>query len=218
MGSAPQMGASRLSSRHRRLFQHREIYGELRDAWRGLWLGESGPWGGQQMHCAVLGQHFLPMLCWEDPAEQETSVKPAPSHIHANPSMHAFKSVLERNSTTLFIPQAADSSRISQPGPKGLKWDVNFKAGLWGSEQRGSWASLWAGPFSPCCEEQMWYKSFLSERARLIFASSEDDKHIIFTNMHTRSLLLTGDPCLNAKHAGSGFVNEAESFASSLMR
>lgn len=45
----------------------------------------------------------------------------------------------------------------------------------------------------------------------------EDDKYIISTDMHTHSLRLTGDPCLNAKRARSGSVNEEESFASSLM-
>lgn len=45
----------------------------------------------------------------------------------------------------------------------------------------------------------------------------EDDKYIIFADMHTHSLRLTGDPCLIAKRARSSFVNEEESFASSLM-
>ena len=45
----------------------------------------------------------------------------------------------------------------------------------------------------------------------------EDDKYIIFADMHTHSLLLMGDPCLNAKRARSSSVNEEESFASSLM-
>lgn len=45
----------------------------------------------------------------------------------------------------------------------------------------------------------------------------EDDKYIIFTNMHMHSLLLMGDLSLNARHARSSSVNEEESFASSLM-
>ena len=55
------------------------------------------------------------------------------SLTHPYHPLHAcLKPVLERNSTTLFIPQAANSSSISQPGPKGLRWVVNFKAGLTG--------------------------------------------------------------------------------------
>lgn len=45
----------------------------------------------------------------------------------------------------------------------------------------------------------------------------EDDKYIIFADMHTHSPLLMGDPCLNAKRVRSSSVNEEESFASSLM-
>lgn len=75
----------------------------------------------------------LPCLCWMDATEQEASVKPVLSHIHTTPSLHAcIKPSLEQNSTTLFIPRAANSSSISQPGPKGLRWVVNFKAGLSG--------------------------------------------------------------------------------------
>lgn len=52
---------------------------------------------------------------------------PLPPFLHA-----CIKPSLEQNSTTLFIPWAANSSSISQPGPKGLRWVVNFKAGLFG--------------------------------------------------------------------------------------
>jgi len=45
----------------------------------------------------------------------------------------------------------------------------------------------------------------------------ENDKYIIFADMHTHSLCLMGDPCLNAKRARSSSVNEEESFVSSLM-
>lgn len=111
-----------------------EVYGELRKAWRGLWLGESGPWREQQVHCAalaVLDQHLLslPVLggCC-----RAGSIKPA-LFSHPHYSLHAcLKPALKHNSTALFIPQAANSSSTSQPGLKGLRWDVNFKAGLAG--------------------------------------------------------------------------------------
>lgn len=130
----------------------------------------SGPWREQQMHCAALlfwASISLPCLCWMDAMEREASVEPALSHIHTTPSLHAcIKPSLEQNSTTLFIPRAANSSSISQPGPKGLRWVVNFKAGLFGDlSSVGYGHPCGHPPFSPCCEEQMWHKNFLFGRA-----------------------------------------------------
>lgn len=98
-----------------------EIYGELRDAQRGMWLGESGPWREHETRCAVLGQRLLclPVLggCHRAGSMSQTCSLTHPYH-----SLHAcLKPVSECNSTTLFTPQAANSSSISQPRPKGLR-------------------------------------------------------------------------------------------------
>lgn len=68
------------------------IYGELREAWRGLWLGESGLWREQQMHCAaVLGQHLLslPVLkgCHREGSISQTCSLTHPYHSLL-PCMH----------------------------------------------------------------------------------------------------------------------------------
>lgn len=96
-----------------------------------MWLGESGSWRGHEMHCAaqaVLGQHLLslPVL---GGCHRAGSICQACSLTRPYHSLHTcLKPALEHDSTTLFIPQDANSSSVSQPGPKGLRWDVNSKA------------------------------------------------------------------------------------------
>lgn len=95
--------------------------------------------GAADALCSLLfwASMSLPSLSRMDATEQEASVKPALSHIHSTPSLHAcIKPSLEQNSTALFILRAANSSNISQPGPKGLRWVVNFKVGLFGDLSR----------------------------------------------------------------------------------
>lgn len=141
MGSVPHMGATGLGVRQaleaasiERFMVSSGRLGEGCGWERSLeWLW-SGPWREQQVHCAglaVLDQHLLslPVLggCC-----RAGSIKPA-LFSHPHYFLHAcLKPALKHNSTALFIPQAANSSSTSQPGLKGLRWDVNFKAGLAG--------------------------------------------------------------------------------------
>jgi len=119
IGSAPHMGATRLLGAGGCF--NTEIYGELRGDLEGIVAGREWSLERPAAALAVLGQRPLSLRVLAG-CHRAGSISQTCSLTHPYHSLHAcLKSALELNSTTLFIPQAANSSSISQPGPKGLR-------------------------------------------------------------------------------------------------